>query len=267
MCGRAPALAGEGVAQGEPAAADARSALASQAAAWLGQYFDLPAEGLGRIARDGLSASAPVMSYALGRLAAVFGGQPFPPGREQIERVVGFVTTGMAGRMTAGRVVFDLRRDGLYLTRESRGILPLVLPPGACGVWDGRFVIENNSALSLKIETHSALAAGHPADGRLFPLHASNALEFHGKRGFEGAKSGHLPKAAFRRAVAARASASVAGNLPADFHLDVDVTPYFAPFDRFLTRFDFIFAQRLAAAFGARPYPNPPLGLIDGKTN
>jgi tRNA(Ile)-lysidine synthase len=260
------ALAGEGRAQGEPAA-DARSALASQAAAWGGQHFDLPVAGLGRVAGDGLSASAPVMSYALGRLAAVFGGQPFPPGRKQIERLVGFLAAGMAGRMTVGRVVFDLRRDGLYLTRESRGILPLVLPPGACGVWDGRFVINNNSLFSLKIDTHSALAARHPADCRLFPLHVSNALEFHGERGLEGAKSAHLPKAAFKRAVATRPIASVAENLPADFHLDVSVMPYFAPFDRFLTRFDFIFAQSLAAACGTRLYPNPPLGLIDGKTN
>jgi len=33
-----------------------------------------------------------------------------------------------------------------------------------------------------------------------------------------------------------------------------------------LTRFDFIFADSLAAAFGTRPYPKPPLGLIDGKS-
>ncbi len=81
-----------------------------------------------------------------------------------MERVIGFVTAGIPGRMTVGRVVFDLRRDGLYLTRESRGILPLVVAPGAGGVWDGRFVIKNNSAFSLKVDTHSALDAGpsHP---------------------------------------------------------------------------------------------------------
>ncbi|NLS05584.1 tRNA lysidine(34) synthetase TilS [Rhizobium sp. P32RR-XVIII] len=261
------ALAGEGTVQDEPAAADARLALASQAMAWAGQYFKLPVEGLGHVARDGLSASGPVISYALGRLAAVFGGQPFPPGRTQIARVVGFVTAGVPGRMTVGRVVFDLRRDGLYLTREDRGMLPLVLAQGARGIWDGRVVIKNNSPFSLEIDTHSALDAGHRANGCLFPLPVSSALEFSGERELEGAKAAHLPKAALKRALAAQPYVRVAENLPADFHLDVSATPYFAPFDRFLTRFDFIFAGSLAAAFGTRPYPSPPLGLIDGKTN
>lgn len=70
---------------------------------------------------DGLRQDRAVLDYALGRLAAVFGGQPFAPGRAQMERVLAFVTGSEPGRMTAGRVVFDLRRDGLYLARESRG--------------------------------------------------------------------------------------------------------------------------------------------------
>ncbi len=37
----------------------------------------------------------------------------------------------------------------------------------------------------------------------------------------------------------------------------VRLTPYFAPFDRFLTRFDFMFADSLAAAFETRPYARP----------
>lgn len=46
----------------------------------------------------------------------------------------------------------------------------------------------------------------------------------------------------------------------------IHLTPYFAPFDRFLTRFDFIFANRLSAVFATAPYARPPLRSIDGKT-
>jgi tRNA(Ile)-lysidine synthase len=37
------------------------------------------------------------------------------------------------------------------------------------------------------------------------------------------------------------------------------IVPYLAPFDRFLTRFDLTFADRLSACFGREPYMRPPL--------
>jgi tRNA(Ile)-lysidine synthase len=145
--------------------------------------------------------------------------------------------------VTAGRVVFDWRRDGLYLTREDRGILPLALAQGASAIWDGRFVIANHSGSEIRVEKQGAMPAQNDVDDR-------------------------LPRSALKRAMAA-APAVFAGDdaiVSGAFSGDMEVIPYFAPFDRFLTRFDFKFAQRLAAAFGTRPYPRPPLGLIDGKT-
>lgn len=77
----------------------------------------------------------------------------------------------------------------------------------------------------------------------------------------------HLPKGAWRRAVASAPVLSAEGNLLSEESARmVELTPYFAPFDRFLTRFDFIFADRLSAVFATAPYARLPLRSIDGKT-
>ncbi|TDW35742.1 tRNA(Ile)-lysidine synthase [Rhizobium azibense] len=244
------ALAGEGAPEAD-AYGDIRLELSRQAALWLGRHFTLPCEGLGRVDRDGLEAPLDVLGYALGRLAAVFGGQRFAPGRVQMDRILALVTAGTPRRMTASRVVFDLRRDGLYLARESRGILPLVVAPAERGIWDGRFVVENRSSFDLTVIARSA-------NSSLVPVLAT---------AIQPRRVAGLPKAALKRALAAQPRISVAAdaNLCMNSHPDVTLTRYFALFDRFLTRFDLIFAESLAAAFGMRPYPSPPLGLIDGK--
>ncbi|TAZ32909.1 tRNA lysidine(34) synthetase TilS, partial [Rhizobium leguminosarum] len=76
-----------------------------------------------------------------------------------------------------------------------------------------------------------------------------------------------LPKAVWKRAVASAPVLSAEGNLLSkESARMVELTPYFAPFDRFLTRFDFIFANRLSAVFATAPYARLPLRSIDGKT-
>ncbi|TAX99571.1 tRNA lysidine(34) synthetase TilS, partial [Rhizobium leguminosarum] len=76
-----------------------------------------------------------------------------------------------------------------------------------------------------------------------------------------------LPKGALKRAIAAAPVLSAEGNLLSEESARmVELTPYFAPFDRFLTRFDFIFANRLSAVFATAPYARLPLRSIDGKT-
>ncbi|QFY61206.1 tRNA lysidine(34) synthetase TilS [Rhizobium grahamii] len=219
-----------------------RSRLAADAAALITRHFVFHPFGLGAISGGGLDVDRDVLEYALGRLAAVFGGQPFAPGRSQLAAVLAFVKAAEPGRMTAARVVFDLRRDGLYLTRESRGILPLALAPGQLGIWDNRYKVQNDSGQIIRVEARLASAVGE-ADRR-------------------------LPRSAFKRAMAAfpRILDGEGRDLDPGCAEDVLIAPYFAPFDRFLTRFDFIFADSLAGAFGTRPYPKAPLGLIDGKT-
>ncbi|CAN7454621.1 tRNA lysidine(34) synthetase TilS [Rhizobium sp. LjRoot258] len=220
-------------------AADLRLSVATLASKWLDQYFIVHSALIGQVTPAGLAADREILGYAFARLAAVFGGQVFALGRKQTDDVLALIAKGELGRMTAGRVVFDLRRDGLFLVRENRGILPLTLAPAARAVWDGRFLVENAAPTEIGIVAGATVA-----------------------------QSGQLPRGVIRRALAAAPRiVDVAGHeAPGNVAEKVRVKPYFSPFDRFLTRFDFIFADSLAAAFGTRPYPKPPLGLIDGKS-
>ncbi|ANL29407.1 tRNA(Ile)-lysidine synthase [Rhizobium phaseoli] len=233
-----------------------RLALSSAAAEWLDRYFTLQGGLLGQVLPDGLRQDHAVLAYALGRLTAVFGGQAFAPGRVQMERLLLFAAGNEPRRMTVGRVVFDLRRDGLYLARESRGILPLTLRSGEAGVWDGRFEAANGSGATTRIEAQGAAARKD--------LGARDSCDEHRN---EGGESRGLPKAAWKRAVA---SAPVLSGeevpLSPESIQAIHLTPYFAPFDRFLTRFDFIFADRLSAVFAMAPYAGVPFRSIDGKT-
>ncbi|QND48131.1 tRNA lysidine(34) synthetase TilS [Rhizobium lusitanum] len=213
-----------------PDASTARAALSADAAAWLEAYVAVHAGALCAISRAALAADEAVIAYAIPYLAAVFGGEPYGPGRERMRRILDFIAEGRPGRRTAGGVVFDLRRDGLYLMRESRDIRPLVLAAGADGIWDGRFRIVNHEAAAIRVE-----AAG-----------ATGAMEFP-----EG-----LPKGAVQRARAVLPKAVVGDEGAA---ASVTTAPYLAPFDRFLTRFNLTFANRLAACLDREPYVPPPL--------
>ncbi|EJB05664.1 tRNA(Ile)-lysidine synthetase [Rhizobium leguminosarum bv. trifolii WSM597] len=262
-----------------------RLAVSAKGAEWLDRHFKLHGGVLGQVTPNGLRQDRAVLDYVLGRLTAVFGGQPFAPGRAQMERLLSFAAGGEPGRMTVGRVVFDLRRNGLYLTRESRGILPLVLQPGEAGVWDGRFEARNGSAIDVRIEAQSGrsslipvLVTGiqpprvgavinsttHDESSAPKDLGALDSCDEHRN---EGGGGRGLPKSAWRRAMASAPVLSAGGApLSQEYIRIIHLTPYFAPFDRFLTRFDFIFANRLSAVFATAPYARPPLRSIDGKT-
>ncbi|MBB2682024.1 UNVERIFIED_ORG: tRNA(Ile)-lysidine synthase [Rhizobium esperanzae] len=262
-----------------------RLALSSAAAEWLDRHFRLQGGLLGQVLPDGLRQDRAVLAYALGRLTAVFGGQAFAPGRVQMERILAFIANTEPGRMTAGRVVFDLRREGLYLARESRGIVPMILQPGEAGVWDGRFEAVNGSGATVRIEAQATqrslipvLVTGiqPPRVGAVNDSTRSKespapkdfgALDSCDEHRNEGVWGSHLPKSAWKRAVAsAPVLSSDETPLPPESAGAIHLTPYFAPFDRFLTRFDFIFADRLSAVFAMAPYAGVPFRSIDGKT-
>jgi tRNA(Ile)-lysidine synthase len=210
-----------------------RAALSVRAAAWLDDCATIHAQAVCVIERAGLSADRAVVAYALSHLAAVFGGRAYAPGRAQMERVLEFVNGESPGRRTVGGVVFDLRRDGLYLMRESRNIAPLLLSPGAKGTWDGRFEIGNSDETTVRV-----IAAG-----------ADNMASF----------PANMPKGVALRARAAMPLVVTEGGARA---AAVTVVPYLAPFDRFLTRFDLTFANCLSAAFGREAYMRPPLSAL-----
>ncbi|NNU70031.1 tRNA lysidine(34) synthetase TilS [Rhizobium sp. WYCCWR 11152] len=272
------------------AAWEERLALSAKGAEWLDRYFTLHGGLLGQVMLDGLRQDWAVLDYVLGRLTAVFGGQPFARGRAHMERILAFATGSEPGRMTAGRVVFDLRRDGLYLTRESRGIVPLVLQSGEAGVWDGRFYACNGLSTSIVVEAATPHASSFLSSDLIRGMsQESSAPKSLGaqdtSRFIESIttqtrggwipvtstgmreRMHHLPKAAWKRAIAsAPALTSEGAPLSEESSRMIELMPYFAPFDRFLTRFDFIFANRLSAVFATAPYARLPLRSIDGKT-
>ncbi len=230
-------LADRGPVDPDPAAlADGvhtRSALSLAAANWVERFFTVDAGVLGRIDPGGIDAAAPAFGYGLSCLAAVFGGQAFGPGQDSMLRIRDFIGRGEPGRRTAGGVVFDLRRNGLYLMRESRNIAALHLAPGTWGVWDGRFDVSNDGADAVEIVAAEASA----------PL----------------AFAAGTPKGAALRAAASAPSARPIGGTRHQGRLDLRFTPRFAPFDRFLTRIDVTLANHVAVAFGRTAYLPPPL--------
>jgi tRNA(Ile)-lysidine synthase len=215
---------------------DARRAAISRAAAdWLGAHVLIHANALAEILPSGLKADGAVLAYALAKLTAVIGGRPFGIGRDRLRGILAFIGEGHPGRRTAGGVVFDVRKNGLYLMRESRGLAPVTVASGESRVWDGRFEIVNHGSAPVRVE-----ATGIDRNG----LFAET-----------------LPKAAVQRATAALPHVTLSdGQTAPDPAFNVEIQPYFAPFDRFLTRFDLNFADRLAEAFRRKPYRPLPLG-------
>jgi tRNA(Ile)-lysidine synthase len=220
-----------------PMATDAgarRVAISHAAADWLDAHVTIHSNALAEIRASGLDVDHAVLAYALSKLTAVIGGQTFGVGRDRLRRILDFIGERRPGRQTAGGVVFDLRKGGVYLARESRGIEPVRIPPGERQVWDGRFEIANHGVTPVRAE------ASGDSQKTLF---AEN-----------------LPKAAVQRAGAALPHVVPAdGSTEQSIDFSVEVEPYFAPFDRFLTLFDLRFADRLAISFGRKPYLPLPL--------
>jgi len=210
-----------------------RARLAGRAALWLDDYVTIHAKALCAIDRLAFSGDPAVVAYALSYLTAAFGGDAYGPGHQQMKRILDFVNGGHPGRRTAGGVVLDLRRGALYLMRESRNIEPLTLMSGARGIWDGRFEVINPGSEPVLVR-----ACG--AEGTMiFPP--------------------DLPKGTVQRAGAVM---PLIASDKADGAAFATVAPYLAPFDRFLTRFDLTFADRLSVAFGREAYMRPPLSVI-----
>lgn len=159
-------------------------------------------------------------------LAATVGGRVHALEAASAERLRAFLASGTLSRLTAGRVVFDCRRKGLFLYREYRGIEPVVLPAGEAAVWDGRFRVTNRSGRTIVVSPASEI---HGTGLRGPALRASRAM----------------PCLNFEQG----------GVVPAE---GAAIAPLIAPYARFLPRFDLPLANALAAIFGRPPFSSPP---------
>ncbi|WP_455273330.1 tRNA lysidine(34) synthetase TilS [Rhizobium herbae] len=175
-------------------------------------------------------------------IAAVIGGRRHLPGRETALRLAAFLNTGESGRLTAGRVVFDRRRSGLYLYRESRDLPEMVVKPGQEAVWDGRFLVVNESRKPITVH-----AGVETADLQARLIAAG------------------LPEAVVKRAVrsAPVRLPSASSGERADIATQAAPQPRFGAsiglYDTFLPCFDLMIADSIAALFGRDRYLAPPV--------
>jgi tRNA(Ile)-lysidine synthase len=147
------ALAGiETVTVDEIAEAGVRRTRLSNLAADLAQHRLTISHGvLAHLRVEGLDYDAVVRDHLLGHLSALMGGREHVPSTDTTSRISAFLNSGLPGRMAAGRVIFDRRREGLYLYRENRNLVPVGIAPGETAVWDGRYRIHNGSNSEIVI--------------------------------------------------------------------------------------------------------------------
>ena len=220
-------------------ASEERFHSSGRCAAFLERSVQLYGGLAAHIGNSGLEKAEDRDSFrALLTLAAVLGGREHLAGKETTARIRLFLG-GAGQRMTAGRVVFDRRRDGLYLYREARGLPVMQLAPGKTCNWDGRFRVSNGGSGDLMLSA--------PGDAR--PVAAALA-------------AAGLSEAIAKRAAHASLSVSRGDAVLDPLPENVTVEPLLAPFDAFLSRFDLAMADALAHLAGRAPYVSCPVHIV-----
>jgi tRNA(Ile)-lysidine synthase len=197
-----------------------RRRLSQAAAALLHRHATLRQGVLVLLEPDGLVGDDQVLQHALSALAAVLGGRDHGPRTESLERIMAFLRSGLPGRMTAGRVIFDRRREGLYLQRENRGLPSVLIAPGQESIWDGRYRMRNLTDGEMQLGPR---AADRDEAQKSFP---------------------DVPPSVALRAM------SVMPGLQAD--------PLLAPFESFLPHFDVDLAAEIGVLMGCDTFPPSP---------
>ncbi|KQM33435.1 hypothetical protein ASF03_06835 [Rhizobium sp. Leaf68] len=212
-----------------------RTELASRSAAFVSGAVQAYPGGLIKLSADCLGEDPAVIRYALAALACVAGGRAYPPAAQSMDRVIDFVIGREPGRLTAGRVIFDRRKDGLYLMRENRDVPTIIVAPGETARWDERFEIVNHSQVPVTV---SAGAVSHA----------------------ESATPDAVPAGVLKRAKLSqpRVTPERAGQGEADVG-STTMRPLLAPYDLFLPRFDLDLADAIALSLGRGVYPRLPL--------
>nr|WP_305037990.1 tRNA lysidine(34) synthetase TilS [Neorhizobium galegae] len=222
-------------------AAERRTALSDEAARLVREHVTIRQGVLAHLAPAGLQGDEAVRRHALSLLAAVLGGREHALGSDSMNRIMAFLDGGQPGRITAGRVIFDRRRDGLYLVRENRGILPLHIAPGDTAIWDGRYRITNRDSADIIV---GSTAPDRDEALALFP---------------------DVPPAIAMRAVAAMPFIESNALLSTEDRENKGVAersivqPLLAPFDRFLPQFELTLGIQFAVLLGCDVFPRLPV--------
>lgn len=224
-------------------AARRRFQLAEDAAELARRHLQVTHGVLARLAPEALNEDAEILRHLLANLAAVLGGRQHLPAAATMERVMVMLDRHVMGRMTAGRVIFDFRRDGLYMHRENRDLAVLEIPQGATAIWDGRYRLSNRTDGPIKVrptvcERGDAVAMFPDTP----PAVAMRAM-------------GVMPDIA--RAPSSSGSADKAS---------VIGEPVLSPYDRFLPQFELILACEFRLLFGCEAFPAAPIKVFERKS-
>ena len=133
-------------------AADHRKMLSLAAALWLeasGQAANGPVVAIS-LTRTTVP-SPDVRDHALSALAAILGGKPHRPAAASLARLTAALEQNTDFRLTLSGSLVLRRGNTLFLLRERRGLLPLLLPPFSRAVWDGRYSVENTGDTEVMI--------------------------------------------------------------------------------------------------------------------
>lgn len=209
------------------AAGRRREVLSGRAADLLLEHGSVHHGVLGRIRCEG--ADAAVLCHLLGTLAAVFGGRSHVPASATMDRLMAFIETGQPGRLSAGRALFDLRRDALYIYRENRSLASLALTGGQTALWDNRFRVANAGERAVTLEPGLLPELTFPGD---------------------------VPPGVVSR------MASAAYPCAKEGEGGVSVERVLAIFDHFLPGFDLALANRIAIMSGLEPFGQPPFANL-----
>lgn len=184
----------------------------------------------------------PDRARAVLSVASVVGGRPHLPGRETAARLAAFLRSASDGRLTAGRVVFDRRKSGLYLYREARDLPEIDLLPGQRELWDGRFLVRNDGPGRLTVHAASERAA---LCARLIAAGLPEPVAMRAVKSAIG----------FSALMDAADHPGAAAALPPTPCVQTHISLY----DTFLPCFDLMMANSIATLFGRDNYPVPPV--------
>jgi tRNA(Ile)-lysidine synthase len=133
------------------ASVPARRTLGRKAAQFLRANAKIHSARVAVVDLSAYSPAEPAHLLAILHLAAVIGGRTHLAGKETTTRIAQFLERRQESRMTAERVVFDRRKNLLYIAREKRSLPEATVPPGSNLHWDGRFAIRNEGDAPVRI--------------------------------------------------------------------------------------------------------------------
>lgn len=211
-------------------AASARMRHAGEGAAYLARHMQVFDASVAKLPSASIAALEGQANWqALLTVVAVLGGREHRLERDAADRLAAFLHGGALTRMTAGRVAFDRRREGLFLYREMRGIEALEIAADSEAVWDGRWRIGNHGRTALFVD-----ADGGTATDR-----------------WDG-----VPSGVFARAARARPRLRSSSGEP--FTSGFSAEAVLAPFDHHLPLFDLPLANAIARLFALPGFSDPP---------